>query len=257
MNIVIIGSGNVATHISKVLFNIDCNILQIYSRNIKSAKLLAKNTNSEYTDNIKLLNKKADIYIVSVTDNAIKHIIEQANFKFNNIVHTAGSVDKDIFKKYSKNYGVFYPFQTFSKNKDVNFSEIPICIEANNKKFESDLLNIAKKISKNVYKMNSEQRKYLHIAGVFANNFANHMFYIASKLLIQKNISTKIIYPLIKETAHKLEKLTAFKAQTGPALRNDKESIKKHLDLLSSQPEFMEIYKIISEDIYKKHKING
>jgi len=257
MKVVIIGSGNVATHLSNALFNINCNILQIYSRNINSAKLLAKNINSEYTNDIKLLNKNADIYIVSVTDNAIKNIIEQTDYKFNRIVHTAGSVDKDIFKNNSINYGVFYPFQTFSKDKKVNFSEIPICIEANNNSFEKELINLAKKISKNVYKMNSEQRKYLHIAGVFANNFVNHLYYIAGEVLKQKNIDAEIINPLIKETANKLEKLTAFNAQTGPALRKDIVIIKKHLDLLSSKPEFMEIYKIISENIYNKHTING
>ena len=254
MDLVIIGSGNVATHLSQALFNINCNIIQVYSRNIDSAKLLAKEINSEFTDDIKLLNKNADIYIVSVSDNAIENIVEQADFKLNNIVHTAGSVDKDIFKNYSLNYGVFYPFQTFSKNKTVDFNEIPICIEANNENFESKLINLAKKISRNVFKMNSEQRKYLHIAGVFANNFVNHMYYIASDVLKQKNIDSKIINPLVKETANKLEKLTAFNAQTGPALRKDTEIIKKHLDLLSSKPEFMEIYKLISEDIYNKHK---
>jgi len=169
------------------------------------------------------------------------------------VVHTAGSVAQNVFKNYSKNYGVFYPFQTFSKNKEVNFSEIPICIEANNEKFENKLINLAKKLSENVYKMNSEQRKYLHIAGVFANNFTNHMYYIASEILKQKNIDAEIINPLIKETANKLEKLSAYNAQTGPALRNDTESIKKHLNLLSSQPEFMEIYKLISKDIFNKH----
>ncbi|MBN1252586.1 MAG: DUF2520 domain-containing protein [Bacteroidales bacterium] len=253
LNIVLIGAGNVASHLSIELLNTGCNILQIYSRNIDSAKELAQKTNSDYTNNLNLLNKNADLYIVSITDNAIKGIIQHPDFKTDNIVHTAGSVGIEVFKTHSENYGVFYPFQTFSKGKNINFKEIPICIEASNKNFEDFLFNLANKISNKVYKMNSEQRKYLHLSGVFASNFANHMFYIASNILQEQNIDNKILNPLIQETANKLLQLSAFDAQTGPAVRNDTESIKKHLDLLSSKPEFIQIYKLISEDIYKKH----
>ena len=248
-----LGSGNVATQLSKALANEGHTIVQVFSQNIENAKALAQKHKATAIDNLSLLNGDADLYIISVSDHAIEKIISGFDFSKKRVVHTAGSVALNIFPKEIENFGVFYPFQTFSKNKTVNFAEIPICVEANNNKFEQELIKLAEQLSGNVSKISSEQRKKLHLSGVFACNFVNHLYYIASNILSEHKIDEKLLVPLIKETADKVSKLPPFQAQTGPAVRNDTESIKKHLDLLSSSPEYQQIYKLFSDAIYNTH----
>jgi len=253
IKIVMIGAGNVAFHLSKALVAANHKILQVYSRTMSSAETLAKQLGVDATCNLQMLDKEADLYIIAVSDKAIAQIVEQLDFSNKSVVHTAGSVAISVFNSEIQNYGVFYPLQSFSKARNVNFNEVPICIEANNLQFDWFLMDLAKQLSESVWSIDSMQRKQLHLSAVFANNFVNHLYFIAKEIISKTNIDFKILHPLIIETAHKLLELDPKSAQTGPALRNDTESLKKHLELLSSTPEYQDIYKIITDDIYLKH----
>jgi predicted short-subunit dehydrogenase-like oxidoreductase (DUF2520 family) len=254
LKIVLIGSGNVATHFAFALQKKGHEIVQIFSKNKANANVLSIKTNAQATNQLSNLQDNADLYIISVSDKAIAGILSSVDFSTKKVVHTAGSIPLSIFPENIKNAGVFYPFQTFSKDREIDFSQVPLCIEANNPDFEEFLIHLAKQLSTNVQLIDSEKRKYLHLSGVFACNFVNHLYVIAGNILNQQNIDSKIILPLIKETAAKVEKLTPLQAQTGPAVRNDTESLKKHIDLLTSTPEYQEIYKWFSEQIYKNQK---
>ena len=248
-NIILIGSGNVATHLGINLKNNNFNIVQVISSALKNAETLATKLDSNFSNNISDL-KKADLIIVAISDNEIENV---ANQIINTpIVHTSGSVGLEVFKN-NNHAGVFYPLQTFNKEVDITFSEIPLCIEANNPEFEKELLKIGKSLSNSVVKMNSEQRKQLHIAAVFACNFTNQMFAISDEILEKSNIDFKLVLPIIKQTVNKLKTKKAIEVQTGPAKRKDLEIIKQHLNLISNKKN-KEIYKLISESIIKTHE---
>ena len=248
-NIILIGSGNVATHLGIALKNSNYTIVQVYSKSIKNAKLLAKKLDTNFTNDLTKL-KSADLIIVSINDDAILSVLSQ--IKNNAIVHTSGSIGLNIFEKKFSNYGVFYPLQTFNKEVDVNISEIPFCIEGNSLEFEKQLIEIAKSLSNNVVKMNSQQRKQLHIAAVFACNFSNHMYSIADDLLAKKNIDFKILLPLIRQTITNLERNRPKEVQTGPAKRKDTVIIQEHIATIKEE-EIKELYLKISTNIIKKH----
>ena len=180
--VVIIGAGNLATRVSLELHNKGVEIIQVYSRTVTSALTLARMLGCNYVTKPEKIIPDADIYLVSVSDMVVNDLLLQVNFANKLIAHTAGSIPMSELSKFSENYGVFYPLQTFSKFRDVNFSKIPFCIEANNKENEDTLVELASIISKDVRLIDSLQRKQLHLAAVFANNFTNHMYSIASEL---------------------------------------------------------------------------
>ena len=230
--IVIIGAGNVATHIALALKKNGFTIRTIYSKTEQSAQSLAKKIESPYTTFVKEIPPDADLYIISVKDSVIKNLAH--NLKVDNgiVVHTAGSISINILGSYFQNFGVFYPLQTFTKGRALDFSEIPICIEANNTETENKLLALGESLSKKVNLINSEQRKILHLAAVFACNFTNHMYNVGAELLSANKMDFKLLHPLINETAKKANELKPFDAQTGPAKRNDKKTIDLHLKML-------------------------
>jgi len=249
MNIVFIGAGNLATNLSITLKDAGYSILQVYSRTGKSAQELAQKINCDYTTDINNL-KKADIYFFSVADKIIPKLLESSNFENKFIVHTAGSVSIDVFKNKSNNYGVLYPLQTFSKERIVDFKNIPICIEANNSESHQLLENIANSISNDVRLIDSEQRKIIHLTAVFACNFVNHLYSISSDILKKGNLPFDILKPLIIETANKIIDKDPKCVQTGPAVRNDTQTIEKHLEMLDDQ-NLKNIYRLISDDIFR------
>ena len=249
-NIILVGSGNVATHLGIALKNSNYTIVQVFSRSIENAKELAKKLNSDFTNDLTQL-KSADLIIVSVNDDAISKVLSQ--LKNTAIVHTSGSIGIDIFNDNFSNYGVFYPLQTFNKELNINISEIPFCIEGNSLQFEKQLIEIAETLSKNVVVMDSEQRKQVHIAAVFACNFSNQMFSIADDLLAEKNLDFEILLPLIKQTIAKLGTNKPKAVQTGPAKRNDKSVIQEHINLINKQ-EIKELYQKISTHIITTHE---
>ncbi|MEE2931387.1 MAG: Rossmann-like and DUF2520 domain-containing protein [Bacteroidota bacterium] len=242
--IILIGSGNVATHLGKKLKSSNYNIIQVFSRKKESAKHLAKELNANFTNKINEI-MEADLMIVSIKDTEIARIIRQLpNIP---VAHTSGSISINVFAEKFTNYGVIYPLQTFNKDIKLEY-DIPFCIEANNKKFEKKLNEITQGISKNVCIMNSEDRKTLHIAAVFACNFSNHMYTIANTLLDKKNIPFSMLLPLIQQTNSKLKYDKPKNLQTGPAKRQDIKVIKSHINSLKDK-KLKEIYNLISNHI--------
>lgn len=253
MKVVFIGAGRLATHLAIELSKLSFNILQVYSRTDLSAIELAQKVNAKATTNIKEIESDADIYIFSVKDSALTELLAQIPSNNGLWIHTAGSIPINIFEKYNDRYGVLYPFQTFSKDRYLDFKTIPIFIEANSKKDLSILTTIANQISNKVYPLSSEKRQYIHLTGVFACNFVNHMYSISQDILKKEGIPFDITLPLIDETAAKVHSLSPKEAQTGPAIRYDENVINKHIQLIEDA-DLKEIYALISKNIYKTNK---
>jgi predicted short-subunit dehydrogenase-like oxidoreductase (DUF2520 family) len=194
----------------------------------------------------------ADLYIIAVSDDAISTISEQIPYKNKLVVHTSGGTSLEAIASNNRK-GVFYPLQTFSKNKAVNFRTIPICIESQNASDYQLLQNVAQAMSDSVFAINSEQRKALHVAAVFVNNFTNHLYKIGNNICIENNVPFEILKPLIQETAEKIKQLSPNEAQTGPAIRNDIETINAHLSFLSDENQ-KNIYKILTQSIQNNGK---
>lgn len=254
MKAVFIGSGSVATHLSLALKEKGVTISQVYSRTPVNAEILGKKLETAYTSSIYDIDKTADIYFYALKDSAFRQFIRSFDMPDAIHVHTAGSISISEFDGFATKYGVFYPLQTFSLNKAVDFKEIPICIEACNLDIQQELLEIAKTLSDKTYIITSEQRKKLHLAAVFACNFTNYMYDVASKLMEDSGLLFEIIKPLIAETADKIKTLPPYAAQTGPAVRYDEKTIKKHLDMLSRNSEYRKIYKLLTKSINNRHK---
>ncbi|MFA9370358.1 MAG: Rossmann-like and DUF2520 domain-containing protein [Labilibaculum antarcticum] len=252
--VVMIGAGNLANQLSLALHENGIEILQVYSRTVESAKALAEKLNCKYTISVKEIEKNADLYVFALSDKALQPILDGLPVPIGKVVHTAGSIPVEVFENYAEFYGVFYPLQTFSKERKVDFSDIPICIESNNMEFQENLIALAKRISKSVHVISSDQRKQLHLAAVFTCNFTNHMYCIGQKLLEEKDVDFELLKPLIQETAQKALQLNPLSAQTGPAVRFDEEIMSSHEKALENTPDFKKLYSFVSESIYKMHK---
>ena len=247
ISVVILGSGNVALQLIRAFLKIDTiNLKQVYTRNQEDINTLKDSINT--TNDISLL-KQADVTIIAVSDDAISSISSHIKNSF--VVHTSGSVDMKSLNNIGRK-GVFYPLQSFSKKKKVDFKNIPICLESET---NEDLLKLEKLVSllqSKSYILSSHQRKKIHVAAVFANNFSNHMYTIANEICEKYNIPFDILHPLIEETSDKIKNITPKKAQTGPAKRNDVETIENHLNLLSKKQQ--EIYLKITQSIQEYGK---
>lgn len=253
-SIVCIGAGNVATHLSKALQQKGFQLQQVYSRTEESARTLADILGCEWTTQLTQVHAKADIYIVSVKDAVLETVISQLTHCNPNALylHTAGSMPMEVWKGKQKNYGVAYPMQTFSRQREVRIEEIPFFIEANTAENLLQLRKIAEVLSPKVYEVTSVQRKYLHIAAVFACNFSNHMYAICEHLLTAHQLPFETMLTLIDETARKVHELPPVEAQTGPARRYDENVIHRHLNMLKEEePQLAEIYRILSLHIHQ------
>lgn len=253
VKVVLIGSGNVASHISQALLNLkDVSILQWYSRTEPDKTLLG---NVPHTNDLKKL-KNADVYILAITDSSIEELSAKLPFKNRFVLHTSGSVAMKSMDAKNRR-GVLYPAQTFTKEAEIDFKNVPLCIEAEEEEDFYLLKGLAGKLSEKIYYINSEQRQYLHMAAVFANNFTNYLYHIAHEICKENMVSFDILHPLIAETAHKITKLSPKEAQTGPARRNDKKTLKKHTDMLKnrSQRELYELFSKLIADTYGRKKL--
>lgn len=255
MNVAIIGAGNLATRVALELHHKGVTITQVFSRTVTSALSLARMIGCNYVTKPEKITAAADVYLVSVSDMMVGDVLKHINFNNKLIAHTAGSIPMSDLAPFSKNIGVFYPLQTFSKFRDVNFNRIPFCIEANSTKNEKILTKLAGLISTDVRLINSEQRKQLHLAAVFVSNFVNHMYTVAGEIIAEKNLPFDILRPLISETASKIKSMTPRAAQTGPAVRNDRNVIDMHLEMLNYNPELKKIYSQLSDSIFEFHKL--
>ncbi len=250
MKIISIGAGNVATHLMEALYRSGCRIMQIYSRTIESATVLADKVEAMPINSIAAMDKDADFYIFSVSDDALLGLIKQMPRTRGVWVHTSGSISVDIFARYHHKYGVIYPLQTFSKQRSLYFNSIPLFIEANNADVTKEIMLLAQTISRKIEELPSHKRHYLHLCGVMTCNFVNYMYAEAERILKEQGMPFEVLLPLISETAHKVEFLSPIEAQTGPALRNDELTMQKHINLLEDD-ELKEIYKLLSHRIYK------
>lgn len=251
MRISIIGSGNVATHLAAAFKNAGHKIIQVYSPNYQNAALLAYHVGAAATNNLADISNDTDMFIISVKDDAIETIAQQLAKHQKLTVHTAGATDLHAILKYNALSGVFYPLQTFSKIKEVDFWQVPLCIEGADDEITRQLIALGQTISNNVQQVNSGQRKVLHLAAVFACNFPNNLYAIAQQLLAQHQLDFGLLKPLILETAQKVQERFPLDVQTGPAIRNDEKTMDAHLDLLAKQPQLQQVYKLLSQSIIK------
>jgi len=255
--IVIIGAGNLGTHLGRELFSKGIRIFQVYNRTPDKGKKLAKQTGADYISDPGLITKKADLYLLTVSDHVIPQLSKKIKLKNKLVVHCSGAVPMNVLKTTSSNYGVFYPLQTFSVHKSVRFRNTPLCIESNTKRGEKKLMELAAEISGNVLLVSGKQRSILHMTAVFANNFTNFMYTIAEDMLKKYNIPFGMLVPLIEQTATNATRGNIFRHQTGPAIRENFRVMKKHIILLASYPEYSEIYELLSKNIIKYKKLHG
>jgi predicted short-subunit dehydrogenase-like oxidoreductase (DUF2520 family) len=245
IKVVIIGSGNVAQHlVAAFAKSSEIEVLQVFSRRKETIiPLLDSNKiTTNYNDLV-----EADLYIIAISDDAITTVSSQLPFENRLVVHTSGTVSIDSLDSNNRK-GIFYPLQTFTKNKAVDFSQIPICLESEKETDFELLKNVADSISNAVFKINSQQRKTLHVSAVFVNNFVNHLYQMGNEICAENNVPFEILKPLILETANKVMTLSPKDAQTGPAKRNDNQTIQAHLDFLSNENQ-KNIYKILTQSI--------
>ena len=250
ITVTLLGAGNVATHLFKAFSKANKVVVnQWYSRNIKSID--AYKNDVEIIDDLSQL-KIADVYILAVSDDAVSGLSTKLPFKNRLVVHTSGSVGLYAIDKRNKR-GVFYPLQTFSKNVEVDFKDVPFCVEALNNKEDLPILKaLANAIGSKSHKVNSDQRAALHLAAVFVNNFTNQIYRIAHEITESQGAEFDVLKPLLKETARKIETLSPYMAQTGPAKRNDKKTIKKHLKMLNNE-HHKAIYELLTASIQLTH----
>ncbi|MCC9065256.1 Rossmann-like and DUF2520 domain-containing protein [Flavobacterium piscisymbiosum] len=250
IRITIIGSGNVAQHLIKAFTKSELvEIVQVYSRKKETLSSLIEF--DKITSDFEEL-QESDLYIIAVSDKAITDVSKQLPFQNRIVVHTSGAASLDVLDAKNRK-GVFYPLQTFSKNKEIDFSIIPLCLEAENTFDFRVLETVAKSISSAVFAINSDQRKALHVAAVFVNNFTNHLYQIGQEICTEHKVPFEILKPLIQETAEKINTLNPVDAQTGPAKRNDINTIEAHLEYLTNENQ-KNIYKILTQSIQHNGK---
>lgn len=254
--VVFIGAGNLATNLAKALYRNGFRIVQVYSRTEEAAHALAQKVEAGYTTELSEVSKEGRLYIISLKDDAFVELLPRIVDGKDDalLVHTAGSIPMNVWEGKTSRYGVFYPMQTFSKLREVNFRKVPFFVESNSAEDTELLKGIAAVLSENVYEATSEQRKSLHLAAVFTCNFTNHMYALAAEMLKKYELPFDVMLPLIDETAHKVHELEPKLAQTGPAVRYDENVINKHLKMLADEPEMQELYKLISQSI---HRLNS
>lgn len=253
MKIILIGAGNLATRLALALREKGLAPAWVYSRTEESARRLGEQLpRCRYTTDLNRLPADGDLYIFAVKDSVLPDLLARMPANNGLWVHTAGSVDCEIFRPYSARYGVFYPMQTFSKEREVAFDNIPLFIEANSEADTDLLYHLAARLSGRVYRADSEQRKYLHLAAVFACNFTNHLYVLCDHILQEHGLPFEAMLPLIRETADKVADMSPFDAQTGPAIRYDRNIIAKQ-EVLLSDPTMREIYSLMSRSIHEIH----
>lgn len=247
-----IGSGNVAWHLAPALDNVGYPVREVYSHNPKHAAALVGRLYEAYVNiSLDFSASTSKIFIIAVSDDVLQDVAQKLILPDDAIVvHTSGSQPLSILDDAgSQNMGVFYPLQTFTKTKKIDFKNVPLFVESENNDVEKALIKMAKALSGKVKRINSEERKALHVAAVFASNFSNHMLTIAREIAKQNDLDFDLLKPLIAETLNKSLDIGPQKAQTGPAVRGDFEILERHMEFLKENPELAEIYKVVSQHI--------
>ncbi|MEM7103799.1 MAG: Rossmann-like and DUF2520 domain-containing protein [Bacteroidota bacterium] len=252
MKIVLIGAGNVGHHLGLAIHQSDAEVIQVIGRKAKKTSHLAKILNCSYSTNIDEISQDAEVYLLAVPDDQILKVAESlplGKTASQIIAHTSGGTALGVLGDLFSNFGVFYPLQTFTIGRKLEFSQIPVCLESNNEETLTKLTSLAEKVSQKVYFLDSEKRAKIHLAAVFANNFTNHMLAKAEQYCSSENLEFEILKPLIKETVAKAMTINPSIAQTGPARRNDSKTIWTHLDLLKDDPQLSKLYWEVTRSI--------
>jgi len=248
MTVALIGSGNVATILGRLITKCNHRIVHVVSRNGENAKTLAAEFNADHSDLTNTNKINADIYIVAVSDAALEHCTSHFKLHDKLVLHTAGSVSIEVLKNKTSNYGVLYPLQSLRKEMQL-LPSIPFLIDGNNKEVLKYIEDFALTLSKSVQTANDEERLKLHTAAVIVNNFTNHLYALAEDFCKNENVNFDLLKPLIMETAYRTNDISPAAVQTGPALRKDIHTMDKHLKVLTNYPKLLSVYLKLTDSI--------
>jgi predicted short-subunit dehydrogenase-like oxidoreductase (DUF2520 family) len=248
MHTVLIGAGNVATVLGRLMKEKGHNILQVINRNIAPAKILADELQAKPCNEIKKITPDGDIYIIAVSDDAIAMVADKLQAQGKIVVHTSGATNKNVLRNSSDNYGVLYPLQSLRKETGV-LSFIPLFVDGSSKDVTEKLFAFAKTLSGVVDIADDEKRLKLHLSAVIVSNFSNHLYALAENFCERENINFAVLAPLIHEVAGRMPQFSPARMQTGPAIRGDRLTMEKHIQLLADYPQLKKIYEIMSESI--------
>jgi len=253
-NLSFAGAGRVAGALCREMYSRGFNIQHVVAESPTNAKKLADECDASWSAN-PVFDDTTDIIIVAVPDHKLNTVLDTIECSENTLVaHTAGSFGLEVFPSRLSKRGVFYPLQTFTRNRKILFSDLPFFIEANSSQMEKILETLAKSLGGKVYVVDKEDRRLLHLAAVFVCNFVNHMLTAGKEIVSRTGLSFEVLEPLILETISKARELGPDQSQTGPAVRNDKNTIAKHMDLLSFSPQLKKIYKEVTDSIISHYK---
>jgi predicted short-subunit dehydrogenase-like oxidoreductase (DUF2520 family) len=255
MRIVFIGAGRLATNLAPALCNAGHQVVQVYSRTLTSAKALAEKVGAEAVADLAAVTVSADVFVFSVTDAVLAQLAMRLGKGREETVflHTAGSVPLSVFDNVVRHYGVLYPMQSFSKERRVDFVHVPVFIESNDDVASDVVTSLATALSSQVMTLDTEARRHLHLAAVFACNFVNHCYQLSSEILEKYHLPFEVMLPLIDETAAKVHSLMPIDAQTGPAIRYDQNVMQAQLQLLNDQPRLAQVYELMSQSIHQSY----
>ncbi|MFY7004880.1 Rossmann-like and DUF2520 domain-containing protein [Acinetobacter pittii] len=256
MKISLVGSGRVAFHLAKALLGQGHNIVQVYARDFEKTQKFAEKIQAKACQSLREF-QPTDLIILAVSDSAIAELAKQIHELLPEtlMVHTSGSTDIEVISHVHKKAGVFYPLQTFSFERDVDWQATPLFVEAVTDADQKLLLNLANSLSSRVYQYTSKQRLTLHLAAVFACNFSNYCFDMAKQVVDKEQVDFSLLYPLIIETAKKATENDPKQMQTGPAVRGDQNILAMHQDLLAQaeRDDLKQVYQLLSDGIVKRH----
>ena len=253
MKLTLIGSGNAATVLGRKIIDAGHEVRQVFSPNDQHARQLAHVLHCEPISDWKKIDLHSDLYIIAISDSSLLQIADHISLDKKTVVHTSGSVAMEILKQVSKNYGILYPLQSLRKELK-SLPEITMLVNGNTRETLTFIYDFAKTIASPVQITDDDKRMKLHLAAVIVNNFSNHLYSLAENYCATEGVDFRLLLPLIKETAGRLGESTPQQLQTGPAFRNDEETIRKHLELLQQTPDLKRLYEALTESIAEFHR---
>lgn len=252
MKIILIGAGNVGQNLATGFKKAGHSVIQVYGKGKSRSTLLAKRIGATPLKDLQQLDEQADLIVLAVPDDAIPGVLKKIPATRQLIVHTAGNVPLTVFGSKFPNAGVLYPLQSFTSGRAIKLKNTPLLIEAKSNALARKLRSLSKELSDEVHIINSSQRQWLHLAAVISNNFTNHLFLIAAQLMQQHRLPFRLLHPLMRETVEKAIALPPAAAQTGPARRGDRTTMRKHISMLAADRKLQRLYRLMSEGIAQR-----
>jgi predicted short-subunit dehydrogenase-like oxidoreductase (DUF2520 family) len=254
LKIVLIGAGNMAWHLGHQFKDAGHQIVQVFNRTVENGEELAAELEADFTNRFEGINKQADVYIIAVSDHGIDDIILSLRLDNKIVAHTSGSVPMKGMEHISTQYGIFYPLQTLTKHNRISFKDVPVFVEASNATVKDTLTLLAQSIGTKVHYLSSNQRRAVHVAAVFANNFTNYLYGISHQIMDREKLPFDILLPLLQETLNKAKTNDPRDIQTGPARRGDYKTIEEHLHYLDRNESQREVYLVLTESILTQYR---